>query len=149
MAVFTWGLRVKLTLHFLLRKQNVWELPHSYSIIRLDTYSRKLSIRLYKNYEHYLLRLQCKLESLIKLTLIKKLVKTIGEQSALLDTVSSSVQFSLSVVSDSLQPHESQHASLPIHHQLLEFTQTHVHRVSDAIQPSYPLSSPSDRKSVV
>ena len=32
---------------------------------------------------------------------------------------------------------------LPIHHQLLEFTQTHVHRVSDAIQPSHPLSSPS------
>ena len=33
--------------------------------------------------------------------------------------------------------------SLPVHHQLLEFTQTHVHRVSDAIQPSHPLSSPS------
>ena len=32
---------------------------------------------------------------------------------------------------------------LPFHHQLLEFTQTHVHRVSDAIQPSHPLSSPS------
>ena len=32
---------------------------------------------------------------------------------------------------------------LPVHHQLPEFTQTHVHRVSDAIQPSYPLSSPS------
>ena len=32
---------------------------------------------------------------------------------------------------------------LPIHHQLLEFTQTHVHRVSDAIQPSHPWSSPS------
>ena len=31
---------------------------------------------------------------------------------------------------------------LPVHHQLLEFTQTHVHRVSDAIQPSHPLSSP-------
>ena len=31
----------------------------------------------------------------------------------------------------------------PIHHQLLELTQTHVHRVSDAIQPSHPLSSPS------
>ena len=30
---------------------------------------------------------------------------------------------------------------LPVHHQLLEFTQTHVHRVSDAIQPSHPLSS--------
>ena len=33
--------------------------------------------------------------------------------------------------------------SLPVHHQLPEFTQTHVHRVSDAIQPSHPLSSPS------
>ena len=32
---------------------------------------------------------------------------------------------------------------LPVHHQLPEFTQTHVHPVSDAIQPSYPLSSPS------
>ena len=32
---------------------------------------------------------------------------------------------------------------LPVHHQLPEFTQTHVHRVSDAIQPSHPLSSPS------
>ena len=32
---------------------------------------------------------------------------------------------------------------LPVHHQLLVFTQTHVHRVSDAIQPSHPLSSPS------
>ena len=31
----------------------------------------------------------------------------------------------------------------PVHHQLLEFTQTHVHCVSDAIQPSHPLSSPS------
>ena len=32
---------------------------------------------------------------------------------------------------------------LPVHHQLPEFTQTHVHRESDAIQPSHPLSSPS------
>ena len=32
---------------------------------------------------------------------------------------------------------------LPVHHQLLEFTQIHVHRVSDAIQPSHPRSSPS------
>ena len=32
---------------------------------------------------------------------------------------------------------------LPVHHQLLEFTQAHVHRISDAIQPSHPLSSPS------
>ena len=32
---------------------------------------------------------------------------------------------------------------LPVHHQLPEFTKTHIHRVSDAIQPSHPLSSPS------
>ena len=50
-----------------------------------------------------------------------------------------SVQFSRSVVSDSLQPH----GCLPVHNQLPEFTQTHVHWVSDAIQPSHPLSSPS------
>ena len=32
---------------------------------------------------------------------------------------------------------------LPVHHQLPEFTQTHIHRVGDVIQPSHPLSSPS------
>ena len=32
---------------------------------------------------------------------------------------------------------------LPVHHQLPELAQTYVHRVSDAIQPSHPLSSPS------
>ena len=55
--------------------------------------------------------------------------------------LSASVQFSCSVVSDSLPHHESQHARPPCHHQLQEFTQTHVHRVSDVIQPSHPLSS--------
>ena len=34
-------------------------------------------------------------------------------------------------------------ADLAVHHQLPEFTQTHVHRVGDTIQPSHPLSSPS------
>ena len=33
--------------------------------------------------------------------------------------------------------------SLPVHHQLPEFTQAHIHRVGDAIQPSHPWSSPS------
>ena len=32
---------------------------------------------------------------------------------------------------------------LPVHHQLPEFTQTHVHRIDEAIQPAHPLSSPS------
>ena len=51
-----------------------------------------------------------------------------------------SVQFSLSVISDSLGPHGLQH---PVHHQLPELAQTHVHPVNDAIQPPHPLSSPS------
>ena len=52
-----------------------------------------------------------------------------------------SVQFSCSVMSDSLRPHGLQH--VPVHHQLQEFVQTHGHWVGDAIQPSHPLSSPS------
>ena len=51
------------------------------------------------------------------------------------------VQFSHSVMSDSLQSHEPSMPGLPVHHQLLEFTQTHVHCVRDAIQPPNPLSS--------
>ena len=54
-----------------------------------------------------------------------------------------SVQFSRSVVSDSLQPHNCSTPGFPVHHQLPEFTESHVHRVADAIQPSHPLSSPS------
>ena len=55
----------------------------------------------------------------------------------------SSVQFNHSLVSDSLCPMNHSISGLPVHHQLLEFSQTHVHRVGDAIQPSHPLSSPS------
>ena len=50
-------------------------------------------------------------------------------------------QFSHSVVSDFCNPQRLQHARLPCHHQLPEATQTHVHCISDAIQPSHPLSS--------
>ena len=53
----------------------------------------------------------------------------------------SSVQ-SLSVVR-LCDPMNCSTPGLPVHHQLPEFTQTHIHRVSDAIQPSHPLSSPS------
>ena len=54
-----------------------------------------------------------------------------------------SVQFSPSVMSDSLRPHGLEHTSVPVHHQLLELGQTQVRHVSDAIQPPHPLSSPS------
>ena len=56
-----------------------------------------------------------------------------------------SVQFS-SVAQSCLtlcNPMNCSTPGLPVHHQLPEFTQTHVHRVGDAIQPSHPLSSPS------
>ena len=53
-----------------------------------------------------------------------------------------SVQFSHSVVS-LCSPIDCSTPGLPVHHQLLEIAQTHVHRVGDAIQPSHPLSSPS------
>ena len=46
-------------------------------------------------------------------------------------------------MSNSLRPLNRSTPGLPVHHQLPEFTQTHVHRVSDAIQPSHPLSSHS------
>ena len=60
-----------------------------------------------------------------------------------------SVQFS-SVTQSCLtlcDPMNRSTPGLPVHHQLpvFEFTQTHIHRVSDAIQPSHPLSSPSPR----
>ena len=57
----------------------------------------------------------------------------------------SSVQFSS--VAQSCQalcnPMNCSMPGLPVHHHLLEFTQTHVYRVGDAVQPSHPLSSPS------
>ena len=58
---------------------------------------------------------------------------------------SGSIQFS-SVTQSCLTLRDPMNCSmpgLPVHHQLPEFTQTHVHRVSDAIQPSHPLLSPS------
>ena len=61
------------------------------------------------------------------------------------DFIISSVQFSS--VGQSCptlcDPMNRSTPGLPVHHQLPEFTQIHVHRVSDAIQPSHPQSSPS------
>ena len=54
-----------------------------------------------------------------------------------------SVQFSHSVMSDSMRPMDNSTPGLPVHHQLPEFTQTYVHWVGDAIQPPCPLPSSS------
>ena len=55
------------------------------------------------------------------------------------------VQFSLVTQSCPILCDPMNHSmpGLPVHHQLPEFTKTHVHQVGDAIQPSHPLSSPS------
>ena len=55
----------------------------------------------------------------------------------------SSVQFSSVAQLCQCDPMNCSTPGLPVHHQLLVSTQTHVHRVSDAIQPSHPLLSPS------
>ena len=55
----------------------------------------------------------------------------------------SPVQFSRSIMSDSCNPMDCSMPGLLVHHQLPEFTRTHVHWVGDAIQQSHPLSSPS------
>ena len=54
----------------------------------------------------------------------------------------SSVQLSSQSCPTLCDPMNHSMPGLPVHHQLQEFTQTHVHWVSDAIQPSHPLSSP-------
>ena len=56
----------------------------------------------------------------------KEYVKAVYCQPAYITYMQSSVHFSRSVVSNSLQPHGLQHTRLPVHHHLLEFTQTHV-----------------------
>ena len=59
-------------------------------------------------------------------------------------TIFCPVHFGSSVVSNPLHPHgQGGTPGLLAHHQLPEFTQTHVHQVGDAFQPSHPLSAPS------
>ena len=72
-------------------------------------------------------------------------VKSSGELIYNSDIANSTVQFSSVAQSRPTlwDPMNRSTPGLPVHHQLLEFTETHVHRVSDAIQPSHPLSSPS------
>ena len=68
-----------------------------------------------------------------------------GKRIKLEYSLTPSVQFSSAAQSclTLCDPMNRSTAGLPVHHQLPEFTQTHVHRVRDAIQPFHPLSSPS------
>ena len=79
------------------------------------------------------------------------LVSEIREENSVLDSYQVVSLFKITVQFSSVaqswptlcDPMNRSTPGLPVHHQLPEFTQTHVHRVSDAIQPSHPLSSPS------
>ena len=76
---------------------------------------------------------------------LKQSVPALGEACHSTQVPTFIVQFS-SVAQSCPTPCDPMNRStpgLPVHHQLLEFTQTHVHWVGDAIQPSHPLSSPS------
>ena len=63
--------------------------------------------------------------------------------SSVLHYLPVSVQYSHSVMFNSFDPMDCSTPDFPVHHQLLELTQTHVYRAGDSIQPSHPLSSPS------
>ena len=67
--------------------------------------------------------------------------------SSYMSFLQGSLQFS-SVMSDSLWPQALITPGFPVHHQLHDLAQTHVHQVGDAIQPSHSLSSPSPPASV-
>ena len=80
------------------------------------------------------------LASPVSLALVNRFLTTVSPRKPLNE---SSVQFSSVAQSypTLCDPMNRSMPGIPVHHHLPEFTQTHVHRVGDAIQPSHPLSS--------
>ena len=80
-----------------------------------------------------------------------QLLSSLASLLSVLSCVFSSVQFSSVAQScpTLCDPMNRSTPGLPVHHQLLEFTQTHIHRVSDAIQPSHPVPSDSIKYSAL
>ena len=70
----------------------------------------------------------------------KSIVHSPGSKNAIITVQFSSVAQLCPTLCD---PMHRSTSGLPVHHHLLEFTQTHIHQVRDAIQPSHPLLSPS------
>ena len=103
--------------------------PHL-SVIE-SIYSLRVYIEIYKKID-YMLDHKA---SFNKILMTEDIQRTISDHQSV-----SSVAQSCPTLCD---PMNRSTPGLPVHHQLPEFTQTHVHRVSDAIQPSHPLSSPS------
>ena len=81
---------------------------------------------------------------LIEIWLIHNVVLVSGiQQSDLVIHLSDQIRSVAQSCPTLCDPMNRSTPGLPVHHQLPEFTETHVHRVCDAIQPSHPLSSPS------
>ena len=86
------------------------------------------------------------LQQMLKGLLYQEIIKRKNQPQTIKKTaIGTSVQFSsvAQLCPILCDPMNHSMPGLPVHHQLPEFMQTHVHRVSDAIQPSHPLSSPS------
>ena len=112
---------------------------------------KKKNLSLPSNIMVMTLLLICETQGLSRLSGNEKVMLTAGLWAQVWVTVFSrnrhTLYKSVSSVTQSCltlcNPMDCSMQGLPVHHQLLEFTQTHVHWVSDAIQPSHPLSSPS------
>ena len=118
--------------HYKFPSKNYW--AHNILFLQLDELNKDLS--------------QCLLcLKLKKLIGWSKIIFLVSEFIVLMKSVSSFLYIQFSSVAQSCltlrDPMNHSTPGLPVHHQLQEFTQTHIHRVSDAIQPSHPLSSPS------
>ena len=96
-------------------------------------------------YSTYMQTTSCEMPGWMKHKLESRLPGEISVTSDMQMTPPLSAQFSLVTQSclTLCNPMNCSTPGLPVHHQLPEFTQTYIHRVGDAIQPSHPLSSPS------
>ena len=103
------------------------------------------SPEIFKSYPRYSLYFKLYFISHLVLCILVWILSTGLFSLLILSLQLPSVQFSSVAQScpNLCNPMNCSMSGLPVHHQLPEFTQTHVHQVGDAIQPSHPLSSPS------
>ena len=122
----------EMTLHMNITR---WSIPKSVSLYSLQPKMEKLCT-VSKNKP----RADCSTDHELLIAKFRFKLKKVGETTRPFSVQFSSVTQSCATLCD---PMNRSTLGLPVHHQLPEFTQTHVHQVSDAIQPSHPLSSPS------
>ena len=111
-------------------------------IVSIDNYTSYVHIMLYKEQNEPI-----KLHTLTRMNFTNMILNEKPHKNKCILSNSHHMTFQFSSVAQLCptlcDPMNRSMPGLPVHHQLLEFTQTQVYRVSDAIQPSHPLSSPS------